>query len=205
MSKYLPELLKIAKTNLPNLQYTVQNASTTLALREAVEQLFHITWTLLAHCIEENASQLRNPRGPIAPAPTAAPIAPAPATPVVAPRVVPADAVDAILSSLPPPPHLAPPAPAPVGVAPGLPNPDIQPGVTNVVITSQGTQVIAPTGARAILPVGAPVDLATSSGAPPELPPAPPGTEQVILPPGGGMSPELAAALAGRSNDQPAQ
>lgn len=205
-SKYLPELVRIAKTDLPALQYTVQNASTTLALREAVEKLFQITWTLLAHCLEETAAQMKTTRGPIAPAPTAAPIVPAPApTPVVAPRINPTDAMDAVMASLPLPAHLAPAAPTPIAVAPGLPSPTIEPGVTNVVITSQGTQVIAPTGARAILPPGSPVDLATSSGAAPELPPAPDGVDQVILPPGGGMTPELAAALAGRSNEQPPQ
>lgn len=184
MSKYLPELVRIAKTDMPNLQYTVQNASTTLALREAVENLFRITWTILAHVIEDGIAQAKTSRGPIAPAPTTPTPAPAPAT-VVSPRVNPSEVLDDLVSSLPPPPNLNPlrRGVTNVEVQPGVPNVDIQPGVTNVVITSQGTQVIAPTGARAVLPPGSPVDLATSSGAAPELPPAPPGVEQVVLPP----------------------
>lgn len=207
-NKYLTELIRIAREDMPALEYTIQNGSTTLALREAVEKLFNAVRVLMYHVITESVPQRTQSTspGPIAPAPTAAPtVAPSPpvAVPVARPVALPVpSASDAFL---PPLPGTAAHAASQNPVIPDVPNASIQPGVTNVVITSQGTHVVAPSGARAVLPPGAPVDLATSTGAPPELPPAPPGVDQVVLPPGGGMSPEVAAALAGRSVDQPPQ
>jgi len=81
----------------------------------------------------------------------------------------------------------------------------IQPGVANVVITANGITAIAPSGQRTTLPPGEAVPIEATSGAPPEPPEAPEGVAQVVLPPGGGMTPELLAAIGNRSQDQPPQ
>ena len=72
--------------------------------------------------------------------------------------------------------------------------------VAEVYVTNQGTKVIPPggSGPTVVLPPGAAVDLTATTGRP-VPPPAPPGVSQVVLPPGGGMTPEVAAALAGRT------
>ena len=75
---------------------------------------------------------------------------------------------------------------------------NVQPGVTNVVITPHGTRVIAPTGASTVLPAGEAVDLAASTGRP-IVPPAPPGVDNIVLPPGGGLTPDVVAALVSRT------
>ena len=72
--------------------------------------------------------------------------------------------------------------------------------VPQVVVTPTGTRVIPPrgTGPAVMLPPGVAVDL-THLPSRPEPPAAPPGVAQVVLPPGGALSPEAAAALAARS------
>jgi len=209
--KYLRDLVDIARREIPALEYDIQNASTPLALRPSVEKMFSILRTMLYQLIELAYSPSSQPTAPataaaspIAPAPAPKPIAPAvPVSRPVAQPARPATSSDALLSSLPPLPSSSPSVPQGHPTIPGAPEP--QAGVTNVTITPQGTHVVAPTGARSQLPPGVPVDLTASTGAPPELPEAEPGVTQVILPPGGGMSPEVAQALAARSTDVPPQ
>lgn len=200
-SKYFNDLIQIARDRMPSLEYSIQNGSTVLALRECVSDLYKIVGIMLHHQIQETAERLSAGQKPIAPAPAPAVvpvIRPAPPRPVS-----PSGTLEALIESLPPPPGSASSQSSSASLPiPGMPNVDIQPGVTNVTITSTGTHVVSPTGTRTVLPPNTPVDLAASA---PELPPAPPGVEQVVLPPGGRMSPELEAALAGRSNDQPPQ
>jgi hypothetical protein len=71
--------------------------------------------------------------------------------------------------------------------------------VANVVMTRESTQVIPPggIGPTVTLPPGSPVDLASMTGRP-ELPPTEPGVAQVVLPQGGVMAPEVAAAIRER-------
>jgi len=70
--------------------------------------------------------------------------------------------------------------------SPGVP--DITPsGVLEVVITPNGKRVIPPAGQAA-----APTSNAFEMPVPP---PAPPGVANVVLPPGGVLTPEAAAAL----------
>jgi hypothetical protein len=203
-SPHLKELIRIAREDMKGLQYDVQNASHTLALRPICERLFEIVGLLLHHVVIESVEtlQMNPPTMAVSPAPprpvTMAPVPVAP-VPVALPRVVrPVANPVADALGLPPPPSFAQPTQAVPAVS-GMPSAQAQPGVANVFLTTQGTEVVAATGAKTVLPAGAPVDLAASAGLPPEPPPAPPGVEQVILPPGGGMTPELEAALAGRS------
>jgi hypothetical protein len=206
-SPHLRELIRIAREDMKGLQYDVQNASHPLALRPICERMFEIMGLLLHHVIIESVENIQPPQVTTAVPPAPPPrTAPAPAAPVpVAPvpvalprpaRPVANPVADAL--GLPPPPSFAQPTPA-IPAVPGMPSAQAQPGVANVFLTTQGTEVVAATGAKTVLPAGAAVDLAASAGLPPEPPPAPPGVEQVILPPGGGMTPEMEAALAGRS------
>lgn len=183
MNKYLNDLVRIAKVDLPSLQYDFQNASTLYSLQAACKQLFNITNYLLYHAIENATNPSSDGMVPVT---RVAPVAPA------AP-------VSPVMVELPAPPFITQPiaAPAPAIDASGA---SVQPGVTNVMITSNGTQVISPTGVSTILPPGEAVDLATSTGRP-VPPPAPPGVDQVILPPGGGMTPDVLAALSSRPSE----
>ena len=88
-------------------------------------------------------------------------------------------------------------APASASGMPGIAPSD----VAQVVITPQGTQVIPQAGSGlspVTLPPNTAVDLAHMTRQP-ELPPAPPGTAQVVLPAGGALPADVAAALAARS------
>lgn len=183
MSKYLNDLIRIAKIDLPSLQYDFNNASTLYSLQAACQRLFNITNYLLYHAIDSATCPSSNGVVQVARVTPVAPVEP------VAPVVV----------DLPAPPFIAQPiaAPTPAVNASGA---AVQPGITNVMITSNGTQVISPTGVSTILPPGEAVDLATSTGRP-VPPPAPPGVDQVILPPGGGMTPDVLAALSSRPSD----
>jgi hypothetical protein len=208
-SPHLKELIRIAREDVKGLQYDVQNASHPLALRPICERMFEIMGLILHHVIIESVENLQSsatavavpPAPPAPPPPRPVPVAP---VPVALPRVVRPIASNPVADALglPPPPSFAQQTQA-VPAVPGMPSAQAQPGVANVFLTTQGTEVVAATGAKTVLPAGAAVDLAASAGLPPEPPPAPPGYEQVILPPGGGMTAELEAALAGRSNPTP--
>jgi len=189
--KYLRELVEFAQKTIPELEYSFRNASTHYALQDACQKQFNVISYMLHHIIYaayENGVLPAAPVNPPAPPPmlvAAPPPPPAFATPIGAP-------------ALPPPAIISQPALASPTSLDGAPVVDVQPGITNVIITPQGTRVVAPSGAATVLPPGEHVDLAAASGIP-VLPDAPPGVAQVVLPPGGGISPDVLAALASRS------
>lgn len=195
-SPHLPELIRIYREDLPEIQSRVENASTHMTLWPATKKLFNLTALLLRHVILESYDKV----SPAELVPAAPPAPPAPPAPL--PMRAYAPAFPAGLA-LPPPPLIDQPGTAPVALS-NQPNmPDIEPDKTNVFITANGTKVIPPAGRPTMtLPPGQPIDI-PSLLAPPVPPPAPPGVAQVILPPGGGMSPDVAAALAGRSQESP--
>ncbi len=207
-SPHLERLIHIARHELPALQYDLQNASTIYSLQAACQRMFETFSLLLHHVVIESAARdpkykqaMAVPQGATATR-RVAPAVPV-SRPMIAPAPRPAPPVAASSSGLdgllPPPPSMSGPLP---GSPPNPAMPDVppaQPGVANVFVTSQGTQVVAPDGSRAVLPAGAPVGPELTSGQPPELPDAPPGVDQVVLPPGGGMTPDVMAALTGRS------
>ena len=195
-SPHLPELIRIYKEELPEIQSRVENASTHMTLWPATKKLFNLTALLLRHVILESYDKVSPGElvhtAPPAPSPPPAPLPMRAYAPAFPPGL-----------ALPPPPMIDQPGAAPV-VLSNQPNmPDIEPNKTNVFITAQGTKVIPPVGGPAMtLPPGQMVDLPELLS-PPVPPPAPPGVAQVVLPPGGGMPPDVAAALAGRSGEPP--
>lgn len=184
MSQYLPNLVQFAR-ELPQLQHDMQNASTQNTLWSVTQKLFNILSYMLHHAIIDAYSNMPagNPEPAAVPAasPAPSPIAPAPVIPI---------------GALPFPPTITQPGLAPTQV-PGMP--DIAPsGVTEVIVTAQGTKVIPAGGAgpAIVLPPNVAVD--ASHLGKPEPPAAPPGVAQVILPEGGVLPPDVAAALASR-------
>lgn len=201
-SPYLQKLIHIARHDVPSLQYDLQNAGTHYALQAAAQKLFEIVSYMLHHAIQDAVAQ--NPQAvPARRAPSAVaattPIRPAP---VVAPAPAPSPTATDLLD-LPPPPDMSQPSPGSPPSVSMTEAPPIQPGVANVFVTTQGTRVVAPDGSRALVPPGAPVSAELTSGQPPTPPEAPDGVQSVVLPPGGGMSPEVAAAIAGRTGGSP--
>lgn len=171
--------------DLEQLQHDVENASTALAQRETNQRMFNLVATLLYHNIvltEELVKQgilKRNRPASPAPTPVAAPAPAAPSYP-----------------SFPLPPSISlPRLSAPAGL-PGTN--EISPSdVPQVVITPGGTKVIPPVGsstAPVVLPPNTHVHL-DQVGGPPSPPPG------VVIPQGGIVPPELAAALASRGNE----
>jgi hypothetical protein len=203
MSQYLATLVKIAQEDMPSLQYDIQNASTQFTLLAGVQRLFNVVAYLLHHTIEDAYANMGAPI--VATRPTAAPQAPAPQAPQAPQAPIPAASHVPVMYAgmLPRPQLIAQPNPI-ATPTPGMPS--MAPsGVANVMITPQGTQVIPPAGAGPAinLPPGSSVDLAAMTGRP-ELPPAAPGVTQIVLPPGGALSPGVAAAIAARSPAPPA-
>lgn len=161
------DLLHIARTEIPLLEYNINNASTLYTLQESVRQLNAHFKYLLYHVLSEAlAAQAQAPAGaPIAAAPPQA------AVPIPVPATV-----------LPP---LQPPqAPAPGGGA----------KIMEVSITPSGTSVQAPGAPPIRLPPGTNVDASVIA---PPAPVSIPGQETVVLPPGGVMPADVAAALGG--------
>jgi hypothetical protein len=208
-NKYLPTLIKMAREDLPALQFDLQNASTHFALQAATQKMFEVLGLVLHHTILESIANNQAPNSaPDASSTTATPNQPSqpvrsvPArilprsTPSSLPqRIIPQSAFD-----LPPPPTMSAPVvnPALTPSSSLADAPAAQPGVLNVTITTQGTRVTTPAGTQAVLAPGEPVTSDVVSDTP-ELPPPPEDGVNVVLPPGGGMSPEIEAALAGRS------
>jgi hypothetical protein len=172
MTPGLGELIRIYREDLPSLQYDVGNASTLHTLWPVTKRIFNVVITVLHYIISEELKK----EGIDVASPATSP------SPVV----------------LSPPPVLSMPGLSPAAI-PGMPNMP-QSDVTEVYIAANGTRVVPPAGAgpAVTLPPGAAVDLAAMTGKP-ELPPAPPGVAQVVLPPGGALSAEVADALANRS------
>jgi hypothetical protein len=195
-TEYLPHLIQLAQVGgeLASIQNDLQNASTTLALQDVVKRLFNVVSLHLYHSIHDSVNRMNGQ-------PAVEPVQqPAPVAVQQAPALSPQSNMHSSfgLPGLP----TRPPAISQPGLAPASSNG--MPGITasdvaNVVITPQGTQVIpaAGTGAPITLPPNTAVDLAHMGGRP-ELPPAPPGVVQVVVPQGGAVTPDLAAALASR-------
>ena len=182
---YHQQLIQLVQPGgeLDQLQHDVENASTALAQRETNQRMYNVTSLLLYHCVflteELIRAKIVPQHQPTVPTPSLAP-APAPAA-----RAYPA---------FPAPPSIAMLRPAPSQGVPG--NNEITPSdVPQVVITPEGTRVIPPAGSGAaavVLPPNTPVHL-DQVGATPANPP--PG---IVVPQGGIVTPELAAALASR-------
>lgn len=183
---YYQQLVQLVQPGgeLEQLQYDVAYASTALAQRETNQRMFNMNANLIYHCIALTEELVRHgvlPRGQQAAPPPAPPLAPAPAVPAHSP--------------FPSPPSISmrlPSGPSTYAGAPGTN--EISPtDVPQVVITPDGTRVIPPAGSSAspvVVPPNTPVRLDQMAPASP-----PPGA---VLPQGGIVTPELAAALASR-------
>ena len=188
--KYLQELVQFAQTEIPLLKYDFQNASTHMTLQAATQRLFNLTTYMLhniIHAAYEDSCMVTT-------YPAAQPVPAAPPAPPPPPVI--AAAPHKRMPHLPNPAMIEQPSPAPEQI-PGTNEVCITPGMTNVVITPHGTRVIAPSGVATVVPPGEAVSLDATTGRP-EVPPAPPGVDNVVLPPGGAFTPEIAAALGSR-------
>jgi hypothetical protein len=207
--KYLKEMVHFAQHEMPSLKYDLQNASTHFALQAATQRLFNAFGYVLHTVILSAYDDLpqATPASPPQVVPSQmVPSQMVPATPILpATRLVaaappapqPQLVVPGAFPQLPPPPAVEQPScSAPVQI-PGTPDVPIQPGVTNVIVTPQGTRVVAASGAVTELPPGEEVDLAAATGRP-VVPEAPPGVESIVLPQGGGLTPDVMAALSRR-------
>lgn len=184
--KYLKELIEFAQREMPSLQSDLQNASTQYSLQAATQRLFNVTTFMLHNLIHAACEPVA---GSPAPAPAPAPVV----APVIAPVAVAAPVTPSGLPSLPRPGVITQPSPA-VSSSPDMPDVPIEPGVANVIITSHGTKVISPSGVTTTVPPGEHVGLDATSSAPP-IPYSAPGEQTVVLPPGGGLTPDVLAAL----------
>jgi len=182
-TKYLSQLLYFANEDLPQLSHDLVNAST-LYTQQAALQRMHNILTYLVHTAILNAYENGQPSGKPAPAP--------------------APAAQAETARAPAPPILRaaiPPGPLPLG-AMAAQRPAPTGGPVEVFVTPQGSRAHIPGMPVAAFPPGTTVDTAQFIH-PAATPFPPPITADVILPQGGGLSPEVAAALAGRSSDAP--
>ena len=188
--KYLQELVQFAQTEIPLLKYDFQNASTHMTLQAATVRLFNLTTYMLHNLIhtayESSIDVTAKPAAQ--PVPAAPPAPPPPPVVAASPR--------GRMPYLPNPTMIEQPSLAPEQV-PNMNEVCITPGVTNVVITPHGTRVIAPSGVATVVPPGEAVSLDATTGRP-EVPPAPPGVDNVVLPPGGAFTPEITTALGSR-------
>lgn len=184
MSKYLPELIRIAREEMPALGYDVQNAVTPLAQNPILCKMLAIVDQILHHAIHDALSKLPAVAVPAAPAPIRVPVA--------APAQRSVSAADAL--GLPAAIPLTPTIQSSQGSqVPGAPDAPVQAGVANVFITTQGTSVIGPGGRRMTIPPNEiQVPIEATAEVSPVPPPAPEGGISVVLPPGGGsLPPEL--------------
>ena len=187
---YYQSLIQLVQPGgeLEQLQHDVENASTALAQRETNQRMFNLNANLIYHCISltEELIRLRVLQRGQQAAPTPTPvIAPAPAAPAY--------------YTFPAPPSIAMLRPSAPSASAGLPGTsEISPtDVPQVVITPSGTKVIPPAGSGAaavVVPPNTPVRL-DQVGGPPAPAAPPPG---IVVPQGGIVTPELAAALASR-------
>jgi hypothetical protein len=179
----LPALIQIAEVNLPQLKHEIDtNGSALYKLQAAVSELHTIVTYCIHHMIDERRRLMA-----LGGATAAAPTATATPTPAQAPqRFVPATVQRPTL------PPLGAAAPiAPLAPSPGPAAVDRGP-VMEVTITPAGTRATVPGIATPIVvPPGTPIDktMLAASG-------VPTGEGEIVLPQGGEMSPEVAAALA---------
>lgn len=225
-SPYLRNLIQIAQVDLPQLAHDLENASTIYTVQEAAKRMHNIVTYLVHHVVLSDPSTIaaaaaaREQQPPPLPAPPPGYkyvrgqdgrvyLAPVTGVPQQAPTIGHAPAVDHYPSQIPAVP-VATPSPlsaalplvslTPLGSpAPEAPNPGQGSRVAEVSITPQGTRVALPGRPPQTLPPGVPVD---AGGGFAERQQGPVSGD-VTLPEGGGMTPEVAAALSRRSNDPP--
>jgi hypothetical protein len=148
MSRHRPRLLHIAQNEFPSILYDLQQGTATIPLQQACLKLAKVVQVLLYDHLHDQEGEARAAHSLAANPPAPAPVAPAPAAapsaPVITPQQSPASS-----SGLPPldtdPQSIA--SAANVVQIPGLPPVEIDPSVTNVVVTPQGSRVIAGPGA----------------------------------------------------------
>lgn len=186
-SPYLPQLIQIAQQELPGIQYDLTNASTLYTLQAAAQRMHNVLAYLTHHCI-------------MASYPGGVPVV-APVAQVVAPVAPPQQSVGHPPAATYFPQLGQPLAPTPQLPGFGVPQQAVQPShVAEVVLTPQGTRVIPPGGVGpvSVLPPGSHAD-ATFGQAQPAMAPfhqqPQPVAGDVVLPQGGAMTPEVAAAL----------
>ena len=191
-------LIHYAQHEMATLKYNAENASTIFTCQDVVKKMVHLIEVMLQHIIIETPNLQQR-------------IAQPPPRPVSPPAPVyqqqPVYAQQAPVGYQPPAQHfpglqpqvqMAPPAFHP-GYAGGLNNfgPTGAPSnVTEVMITPTETRVIPPAGQPIVVPPGYPVDAVaygTAQVAPVSAPVAIEG--EIILPKGGGMTPEVMAAI----------
>lgn len=193
-------LIHFAQHQMAELKYDVENASTIFAAQAVIRKVVHLVEVMLQHVIIETPNLQQRLAQP-APRPMAPP---APVyhqqmyqQPAQAPVGHPAPAQ--VFPGLQPPVMTAPPAFHP-GYAGGLNNfgPTGAPSnVTEVMITPTETRVIPPAGQPIVVPPGYPVDTVgygVAQAAP--VAATEPVEGDIVLPKGGGMTPEVMAALS---------
>ena len=186
MSRHLPTLLKIAQETLPQLEYDVNNSTGSLYTIQATLKTMNLVLTYLVHHALLDAEEKGQIR--LAPEPVQQP--PAPRLPYQQPLHQP--------PAMPSGPSL--PSDVSIGAGPSAPVGGPQ---TEVFMTAHGTKVVAPGAAPMVVPPGQPVDAASlvRPSIPIGIPTVPtgPAPMEVVLPRGGGMAPETAAAVAAAS------
>ena len=245
-SPYLTKLIEIARQDLPQLAYDLNNASTVYTVQEAAKKLHNIVTYLVHHIILSDSSVNAGTPSAAAQAKAQPQLPPPPpghryvrgqdGQIYISPDLQPAPPVGhaPALDHYPgrqPASYAAMPGPAPAGLPliytvpqEGMPPVGQNSPVTEVTITPQGARVALPSGVVAMLPPGSAYIDAASMMAPvapqvapdgyarpiitaPRLrqanPTAPAEHIEVTLPEGGGVTPEVAAALASRSGNQP--
>jgi len=139
-TKYQDRLTTIAKKELPEVLYDVNQATAVMPLQQCCRKLAHMLQLLLHdHLLLLN--QLDQGARTEAPSPAPAPVVAPPPAPVLTPQAVPPLALEASLPAVDADPVSA--ASNNVVSIPGMPAVDIDPNKINVVVTPQGTQVIA--------------------------------------------------------------
>lgn len=222
-SPYLNNLIQIARVDLPQLAHDLENASTIYTVQEAAKRMHNIVTYLVHHVILSDPSTIaaaaaaaqQQQQAPALPPPPAGYryvrgndgrvyLAAVTGGPQQAPTVGHAPAVDHYPSQIPAVP-MAPPnqlgvgglplvSLTPLGAStPEAPTPGQGSRVAEVTITPQGTRVALPGKPAMTVPSGVPVDATGGVG----------NGADVVLPEGGAMPPEVAAALARRSTEPP--
>lgn len=184
MSRHLPTLLKIAQETLPQLEYDINNSTGSLYTIQATLKTLNVVVTYLVHhaLLDAEAKGLVR----LAPEPAPQPVAPRMPyqQPLYSPPNLPSGPVGL-------------PTDVAIGAGPSAPAGGPQ---AEVFVTPQGTKVVAPGATPMVVPPGQPVDAAALMR--PSIPvgiptvPAGPAPAEVVLPRGGGMAPETAAAVA---------
>ena len=194
-TEYLPHLIQLAQVGgeLASIQNDLQNASTTLALQDVVKRLFNVESLHLYHSIHDAVN--RDGQQAVEPVRQPAP-APVQQAPALSPQASMHSSfgLPGLIPNRPPiisQPGLAPPPPTacPASRRPTSPTCDHSPGDPGDPRSrDRGTDHPAPQRGGRFRPHVRPA----------QLPLAPPGVAQVVVPAGGAVTPELAAALAAR-------